>query len=170
MAVVETGLGRGAARRRAVRRVAGQPSVTPLTAVPEQFSGPSAKPADPAATVVTGPDVSGARERLEQVRAELDKSLAVLNGAHQRNPLIADYPQDPADAGTNLAESDRAEAILAAARARRSLVLEALSRLEQGRYGICVDCSGAVPAGRLEAKPEAARCLTCQSKQDRKRR
>jgi len=27
-----------------------------------------------------------------------------------------------------------------------------------------------VPAGRLEVKPEAARCLTCQAKRDRMRR
>lgn len=115
-------------------------------------------------------DIAAARERLEQVRDELDRSVAVLNGAHQRHPLIADYPQDPADAGTNLAESDRAEAILDAAKARRILVLDALARLDNGSYGMCVDCGKPVPEGRLEAKPEAARCLACQSKWDRRRR
>jgi DnaK suppressor protein len=115
-------------------------------------------------------NVAVARKRLEEVRDELDRSVAVLNGAHQRHPLVSDYPQDPADAGTNLAESDRAEAILAAAKARRVLVLEALRRLEQGHYGLCVDCGTAVPESRLEAKPEAARCVTCQSKRDRLRR
>jgi DnaK suppressor protein len=111
-----------------------------------------------------------ARKRLEEVRDELDRSVAVLNGAHQLHPLVADYPQDPADAGTNLAESDRAEAILAAAKARRVLVLEALGRLDDGSYGLCVDCGRPVPEGRLEAKPEASRCVNCQSKRDRLRR
>jgi DnaK suppressor protein len=111
-----------------------------------------------------------ARKRLEDVRDELDRSVAVLNGAHQEHPLVTDYPQDPADAGTNLAESDRAEAILAAAKARRALVLDALRRLDEGRYGLCVDCGRPVPEGRLEAKPEAARCVTCQGKRDRLRR
>ena len=111
-------------------------------------------------------DTAAARKRLEDVRDELDRSLAVLNGAHQQHPLIADYPQDPTDAGTNLAESDRAEAILAAAKARRLLVLDALVRLENGSYGVCVDCGKPVPEGRLEVKPEAARCLTCQAKRD----
>ena len=115
-------------------------------------------------------DIAAARKRLEDVRDELDRSLAVLNGAHQRNPLVADYPQDPADAGTNLAESDRAEAIIDAAKARRAFVLAALERLDNGSYGLCVDCGKPVPEGRLEAKPEAARCLTCQSKRDRLRR
>ena len=117
-----------------------------------------------------GVDIAAARKRLEDVRDELDRSLAVLNGAHQRNPLVADYPQDPADAGTNLAESDRAEAIIDAAKARRAFVLAALERLDNGSYGLCVDCGKPVPEGRLEAKPEAARCLTCQSKRDRLRR
>ncbi|HET9894887.1 MAG TPA: TraR/DksA C4-type zinc finger protein [Streptosporangiaceae bacterium] len=115
-------------------------------------------------------NIAAARKRLEEVRDELDRSVAVLNGAHQAHPLVADYPQDPADAGTNLAESDRAEAILAAAKARRVLVIEALRRLDDGSYGLCVDCGNGVPEGRLEAKPEAARCVTCQAKRDRLRR
>lgn len=115
-------------------------------------------------------NVAIARQRLEEVRDELDRSVAVLNGAHNQHPLVSDYPQDPADAGSNLAESDRAEAILAAAKARRVLILEALRRLDEGSYGLCVDCGRPVPDGRLEAKPEAARCVTCQGKRDRLRR
>jgi DnaK suppressor protein len=115
-------------------------------------------------------DSAAARKRLEDVRDELERSMAVLNGAHQRNPLVSDYPQDPADAGTNLSESDRAEAMLDAAKARKVLVLDALARLEKGSYGICVDCGKPVPDGRLEAKPEAARCIACQGKRDQRRR
>jgi len=115
-------------------------------------------------------EIATARKRLEEVRDELDRSVAVLNGAHQRHPLVADYPQDPADAGSNLSESDRAEAVLAAAKARRVLVLDALHRIDDGSYGLCADCGSPVPEGRLEAKPEAARCLACQVKRDRMRR
>ena len=111
-------------------------------------------------------DIAAARKRLEDVRDELERSVAVLNGAHQQHPRVAEFPQDPADVGTNLAESDRAEAIIAAAKARRLLVLDALVRLENGSYGVCVDCGKPVPEGRLEAKPEAARCLACQAKRD----
>jgi len=115
-------------------------------------------------------DGAAARKRLEDVRDELEWSMAVLNGAHQRNPLVSDYPQDPADAGTNLSESDRAEAVLDAAKARKVLVLDALARLEKGSYGICTDCGKPVPDGRLEVKPEAARCIACQGKRDQRRR
>jgi RNA polymerase-binding transcription factor len=111
-------------------------------------------------------DIAAARKRLEDIRDELDRSVAVLNEDHQLHPVVADYPQDPADAGSNLAESDRAEAILAAAKARRLLVLDALARIDKGSYGVCVDCGKPVPEGRLEVKPEAARCLSCQAKRD----
>jgi DnaK suppressor protein len=111
-----------------------------------------------------------ARQRLETIRSELDRSLTVLNGNAEQHRWPGDYPQDPADAGANLSESDRSEAVLAVARRQRSDVLAALRRIDLGTYGTCVDCGGMVPEGRLEAKPEAARCVACQGKLDRMRR
>jgi len=40
----------------------------------------------------------------------------------------------------------------------------ALSRLESGTYGWCVDCGEQIGFQRLEAYPSANRCLACQSK------
>jgi DnaK suppressor protein len=114
-------------------------------------------------------DVMAARQRLEEICDELDKSITVLNGAgEQQQP--GDYPQDPADAGANLSESERSRAVLAVARRQRSDVLAALHRIDLGTYGTCADCGTIVPEGRLEAKPEAARCVACQGKRDRLRR
>jgi DnaK suppressor protein len=111
-------------------------------------------------------DVTSARERLEEIRSELDRSITVLNSSGE-HPIVGEFPPDPADAGTNLSESERSAAILAVARKQRSAVLDALQRIDLGTYGTCVDCGGAVPEGRLEAKPEAARCVACQGKLDR---
>jgi DnaK suppressor protein len=115
-------------------------------------------------------DTATARKRLEEIRSELDRSISVLKGEQPQDERILDYPQDPADAGANLSESERTEAILAVAKMQRSEVLNALHRIELGTYGTCVDCGAPVPEGRLEAKPEAARCVTCQAKSDRLRR
>jgi RNA polymerase-binding transcription factor DksA len=114
-------------------------------------------------------DVTAARQRLTEICDDLDRSIGVLNGSgeHSRSE---DYPQDPADAGANLSENERSQAVLAAARRQRSDVLAALHRIDLGTYGTCVDCSKLVPEGRLEAKPEAARCVACQGKLDRLRR
>ena len=43
------------------------------------------------------------------------------------DPLVADYPQDPADAGANLSETERSEAVLAVAEGSGLLVLAALA-------------------------------------------
>ena len=114
-------------------------------------------------------DVMTARQRLEEICTELDRSITVLNGGRPQQST-GDYPQDPADAGANLSESERSEAVLAVARRQRSDVLAALHRIDTGTYGTCVDCGSLVPEGRLEAKPEAARCVACQAKLDRLRR
>jgi DnaK suppressor protein len=116
-------------------------------------------------------DVTTARRRLEEICDELDRSIGVLNGKGDRSAgASGDYPRDPADAGANLSESERSEAVLAAARRQRSDVLAALHRIDLGTYGTCVDCGKMVPEGRLEAKPAAARCVACQGKLDRLRR
>jgi len=115
-------------------------------------------------------DTTIARKRLEEICAELERSIAVLRGEQEQDERVLDYPQDPADAGANLSESDRTRAILALATNQRSEVLDALRRICVGTYGTCVDCGAAVPEGRLEAKPQAARCVSCQGKRDRLRR
>ena len=48
--------------------------------------------------------------------------------------------------------------------AELALVQAALNRIAQGTYGQCVDCGVEIPAARLHAAPEAARCIACQEK------
>jgi DnaK suppressor protein len=104
------------------------------------------------------------------MRHDLDRSIAVLQGENHRDDSVSGSPQDPADAGANLSEADRSQAVLEAAQRQRTQVLEALTRLDDGKYGQCVECGNEVPEGRLEARPDAARCVRCQSKRDRGRR
>ena len=40
----------------------------------------------------------------------------------------------------------------------------ALARMEDGRYGICSDCSEPIGWPRLNAQPTAERCITCQER------
>lgn len=114
-------------------------------------------------------DTVTARERLEEIRANIDRSITVL-GEHDHQDRITSYQSDQADSGSDLAESDRSQAMIAAARLQRHQVLDALRRIDLGTYGTCCDCGALVPEGRLEARPEASRCLKCQAKRDRLRR
>ncbi|MGI5492348.1 TraR/DksA family transcriptional regulator [Microtetraspora malaysiensis] len=95
-------------------------------------------------------DPATARMRLQSLLDELDRSIGALQEA------------DPLDA-------DRAQAVIDVASQHRLAVLDALRRLDDGGYGRCVDCGGLVPEDRLEARPEAARCVQCQSRRERRR-
>ncbi len=46
------------------------------------------------------------------------------------------------------------------------LVNEALDRVKNGSYGLCVACGEEVQVKRLEAVPWARHCIECQEKQD----
>ena len=105
-----------------------------------------------------------ARKRLEEMRDDLDRTIAVLQGEGPGPVAGTGYPQDSADAGSSLSEADRTEAILHSARNQRDEVLSALSRIDENSYGKCVDCGNEIPEGRLDARPDAARCVGCQGK------
>ncbi|NCC65229.1 MAG: hypothetical protein EOM15_11300 [Spirochaetia bacterium] len=40
----------------------------------------------------------------------------------------------------------------------------ALKRIEQGTYGLCIRCGKEIPEGRLEQVPEALLCVQCAEK------
>lgn len=42
----------------------------------------------------------------------------------------------------------------------------ARQRLDDGRYGECVDCGCDIPVARLQAQPAAARCIPCQERHE----
>lgn len=45
---------------------------------------------------------------------------------------------------------------------------DALRRIEEGRYGVCVDCGSEVPFERLRLQPVALRCVDCQTVSERR--
>ena len=105
-----------------------------------------------------------ARKRLEEMRDDLDRTIAILQGEGPGPVASTGYPQDSADAGSSLSEADRTEAILHSARNQRDEVVAALSRIDESSYGKCIDCGHEIPEGRLDARPDAARCVGCQGK------
>ena len=111
-----------------------------------------------------------ARKRLEEMRDDLDRTIAVLQGERPAPAAGEGYPQDSADAGSILSEADRTDAILHSARGQRDEVLAALARIDDNSYGQCVDCGNEIPEGRLDARPDAARCVNCQAKWSKRRR
>lgn len=107
-------------------------------------------------------DEAAARERLHQMLAELESSTRTLHGEMGDVGELSHLDQHPAEAASELTEMERDEAMLSVVDGQREQVVAALARLEDGTYGRCVDCGTDLPPERLEARPEAARCVNCQ--------
>lgn len=45
----------------------------------------------------------------------------------------------------------------------------ALARIDSGHYGQCISCGGVIAAARLDASPEAGRCISCHGRAKHRR-
>jgi DnaK suppressor protein len=66
-------------------------------------------------------------------------------------------------------QSDRAtsEGVKRLLDENRRQAQRATSRRAEGEYGICEDCGTTISAERLTFLPEATRCVSCQTRQER---
>lgn len=97
-------------------------------------------------------EIATRRERLKQ------------SGENMLDSELADYDQHPADEGTETHEQQLDETTDMMLEAEAQNVETALERLSTGDYGKCVDCGKEIPAARLEAIPEAVRCIEDQAR------
>ena len=93
--------------------------------------------------------------RIEQQR-EGKASRAEVAFAH------FDHTQD--DEGQINSERDIEFAINENETAQLQSIEEALKRITQGVYGLCVECGTMQSRERLLAAPQATRCLSCQTR------
>ncbi len=110
-------------------------------------------------------DLNKMRERLEAKRAELENDIGGLNQAHPEpvSPIEAnDPPGDFEDAAVDFNEIQTEQSLLVNQQALLTEVQQALERIDQGTYGICVNCGQPIPEKRLEAIPWAIRDVKCE--------
>ena len=103
-----------------------------------------------------------ARKRLEALLADLEDSSRTIEGEQAGTGELSHLDQHSAEAASEITEMERDDAMLAVVEGQRTEVLAALRRLDEGTYGRCVVCGVTLPDERLDARPEAARCVTCQ--------
>ena len=99
-------------------------------------------------------------ERLERLRAEVTAALQQRDLRESEG--TGDGHHHPAEAATDaeLRERDLREQLRW--REREARLTAALAAIDAGTYGICVDCGGEIPEGRLRALPDSVRCVPCQ--------
>lgn len=105
------------------------------------------------------------KQRLEAEKATLEAELATVGRRNPGNP--ADWEARPTDTGQEADPTDQADlmenysennAILTDLEGRYNSVVAALSRIENGSYGVCSISGEAIEEERLSADPAAATC------------
>ena len=110
-------------------------------------------------------DTTHYRQKLLTQRETLLAQIAgQRGGSRSRADVAAEHFQHSEDSRAQVAsERDLEFAIGEHETAELQALDAALARLDAGRYGLCTDCGVAIPKARLDAAPEAPRCLACQT-------
>jgi DnaK suppressor protein len=92
-----------------------------------------------------------------EITASPDRSTAA--DETQRTGDWVDHSSQENDLHVNLALKQTDTKLLRA-------IDEALQRVEQGTFGICMDCEEPIAEARLDAVPWTRVCIDCKEKQD----
>lgn len=79
---------------------------------------------------------------------------------------LSTYDNHPADIGDETFERSKDLSLLERTRTRIQSLQDALSRLDQAQYGICLLCGSPIDKERLQVIPEAELCADCQKKSE----
>jgi DnaK suppressor protein len=116
-------------------------------------------------------DLNRMRAHLEAKRDELRANIAGLTEANPAptDPIEANEgPNDFEDVAVDFLEVQQEQSIRVNEQALLTEVLQALKRIDDGTYGICVTCGNPIPEKRLEAIPWAARDIKCEQALEQK--
>ncbi|MBM9535518.1 RNA polymerase-binding protein DksA [Desulfobulbus alkaliphilus] len=103
------------------------------------------------------------KQQLEAIKAEINSD--VEQTLSEMTTQTGNVP-DPNDRASM--ESDRSFELRIRGRERKLMdkVDEALARIEDGSYGICVGCGCEIAFKRLQARPVAKFCIDCKTRQE----
>jgi RNA polymerase-binding transcription factor DksA len=122
------------------------------------------------ATVWKDEELVSYRQALQSLRARLrgdldqmtDEALHWDSAGGTGN--LSNVPLHMADLGTDNYDQEFTLGLIENEQGTLELVVEALSRMEDGTYGQCVECDGPIAKLRLEAIPYARHCIDCARK------
>ncbi len=106
------------------------------------------------------------RNKLLQMKRELITSLN-----ERYNEALSfgnDGTQDSADEAYNIYNKNLMLGKVETDALKLQLVEQALQRIDQGSYGMCIECEDEIEEKRLEFVPFARFCMECKSELERK--
>lgn len=100
---------------------------------------------------------------LNRRRDELTAQIARLNAPREEGMAAIGFGKRAGDF-TAIATEQEERAVTAEQLDHQIDVVDrAIAKVNEGSYGRCDDCGGAIDDARLDALPTAIRCLSCQS-------
>lgn len=104
-------------------------------------------------------------KKLEDVREELlarkKEFEEILTTRSQEEPDDTSG-RDAGDQASSSTMSDLRRSLQDSEFQEYNRIVQALEKIKDGSYGICVDCEGLILEKRLKFYPNAERCLSCQ--------
>jgi RNA polymerase-binding transcription factor DksA len=125
-------------------------------------------------TAYTKKEIDDLRKRLVDERAELQVQLSTIEEiqfANSQSDISGEvsFDEENADAGTFTFERERDLSIENNVRDLLGKIDRALSRMDEGVYGICVRCGKPIEKARLKALPYVDLCIKDAQAQTRPR-
>lgn len=109
------------------------------------------------------------KDKLIEQRNQILDALAEQN-AEFKNLVSKVESGDEIDVASDAVDRNMLDSLGAQDSQRLTLINNALTRIEQGKYGICLQCKKPIPEARLDALPYAFLCINCASKNEKSRR
>ncbi len=97
-------------------------------------------------------------------KRELEEKLATM----AKEKFSDNQVQDPGDQAVSSAMELLRTSFQSTEIKEYNRIVRALEKIEDGSYGICVDCGEPISAKRLKSFPNAERCLVCQEEYEDK--
>ena len=110
------------------------------------------------------------KERLLALRARLRGDVTQMaDAALKKNRMdggreLSSMPIHMADLGSDNYEQEFTLSLMEHDGSALEQIEAALVRIEDGLYGVCVECEGKIPKARLEVLPHTPYCVKCAEK------
>ena len=109
------------------------------------------------------------KETLIEMKKEIVSQL-MSNSSDFRDIVEGMEAKDSVDVASDDIDRKMLEAMGTKDLNRLKLIDSAITRIEQGKYGICMKCGKKIPQARLEAIPYALMCIECKSADESRNR
>ncbi|HZJ51542.1 MAG TPA: TraR/DksA C4-type zinc finger protein [Actinomycetota bacterium] len=108
--------------------------------------------------------IDSIRTSLESERASLERQLLDSGASVEGDQVEVSFDEGFADSAQATSELSELIAHVEQLHSTHSEVVAALTRLDEGGYGVCESCGDRIASERLEALPTARLCLACKQK------